>query len=259
MSQPAARPAIRRLEWLLAALAALVAFVVPLTVVGWLDKPEPEIRIIASPERLSTLIVDGDARILIVNTDDREGLGAMLGRIAQPWETRPATIIAPASDDIAIGLWEALQRLEPATVIVAGTPGADPLWAEIDAECARREISLTYVSDRASLATDRLTVTIFGALPDQPAARGVVVRRGDVNVAMAFDPVPPPVNAQAVIMNGDPSPLTPDLLVTSDDNPRNPQRHELIVGNLRYVQLILEEDAVRAFGGILRPPLLPTP
>jgi len=254
VSQPAARPAIRRHEWLLAGLAALVAFVVPMTVVGWLDNPSPEVRVIASPTSLSAVVIDGDSRILIVNTDDREGAGAMLGRIARPWEPRPTTLISPSDDDAAIGLWEALQRLDPTTVIVAGVPGANQLWSEIDAECNRRGIDLRYVSDRVLLSTDRLDLTVFGAPPDQPAARGVVLHRGDVNVAFAFDPAPPPVEAQALVMNGDPAPATPSLLVTSNDNPRLPNQHELLVGALRYVQLVIEDDAIRAFGGVLRPP-----
>ncbi|MEX1158369.1 MAG: hypothetical protein WEC79_05505, partial [Thermomicrobiales bacterium] len=142
MSAAAARPTVRRHEWLLAGVAALLAFVVPMSVVGWLADPDPELRVLETSGRLSTLIVDGDARILVINTGDREAAGAFLGRIAQPWEGRPETVVAPADDDAAIGLWEALQRLEPASVVVAGIPGADPLWAAIDAECARRRIDL---------------------------------------------------------------------------------------------------------------------
>jgi hypothetical protein len=253
VSQPA-RWSARRHEWLLAALAALVVFIVPMTVVGWLDDPAPEVRVLASPQRLSALVADGDARVLILNTNDREATVALLGRIAQPWEAKPTTIIAPASDDAAIGLWEALQRLEPASVIVAGIPGADPLWSEIDAECARRDIDLRYISDRALLPVDRLELTIFGTPPEQAGATGVVIRRGDVNVAVAFDAVPPPVEAQALLLNGDPAPAKPDLLVTSDDSPRLPERHEVIVGDLRYVRLVIEDGAVRVFGGVLLSP-----
>jgi hypothetical protein len=254
VSQPAASGRPRRLEWLLAGLAALVVFTVPMTVIGWLDNPAPEVRVLASPERLSALVIDGDARVLIVNTDDREGAVALLGRIAQPWETKPVTVIAPAEDGAAIGLWEVLQRLDPVSVVVAGVPGADPLWSAIDAECARRGIDLRYISDRASLPIDRIELMVFGVPPEQAGTPGVVIHRGDVSVAVAFDATPPPVEAQALVLNGDPAPATPDLLVTSDDSPRSPARHELLVGDLRYARLVIEEDAVRVFGGVLRSP-----
>jgi hypothetical protein len=254
VSGRAARPTIRRHEWLLAGIAALVAFVVPLTVVGWLDDPQPEIRVLGTDQRLSTLVIDGDSRILIVNTDNREAAGAFLGRIAQPWESKPQTIVASASEEAAIGLWEALQRLEPSSVIIAGIPGADPLWAAIEDECTRRQIDLHYVSDRATITTDRLSLTVFGAPPEIDTGRGVVIRRGPVSVLVALDAVPPRVEAQALIFNGDPAPATPDLVVTSDDSPRTPSHHEVLVGDLRAVRLVIEEDVVRVFGGVLRPP-----
>lgn len=254
MSAAAARPTIRRHEWLLAGVAALVAFMVPMTVVGWLDDPQPEIRVLETAGRLSALIVDGDARVLVINTDDREAAGAFLGRIAQPWEERPQTLIASSDDGAAIGLWEALQRLDPSTVVVDGIPGADPLWAAIDAECSRREIELRYVSNRATLSTDRLVLTVFGAPPETEIGRGIVVRRGTVSVVIALDTLPPPVEGQALIFTGDPSPASPDLLITSDDAPRTSPRHELLVDDRRAARLVLDEDAVRVFGGVVRPP-----
>ncbi len=253
MNTPPEPASIRRREWVLAGIAALLAFTIPMSIVGWMDDPEPELRVLETVSNLSALVVDGDARILVINTGDREAAGAFLGRIAQPWEARPTTVIAASTDDAAIGLWEALLRLEPSTVIVAGIPGADPLWAAIDAECARRQIDLRYVADRALVTTDRLQLTIFGNPPGAGSGRGVVVRRGDVNVVIAIDGTPPPADGQTLIFNGDPSPATPDLLVTSDDEPRRPRQHELLVDDLHAVRLVIGENAVRVFGGLLRP------
>ncbi len=254
MSGRAARPTIRRHDWLLAGVAAFVVFIVPMTVVGWLNDPQPEIRVLETDERLSTLVIDDDARILIVNTSNREAAGAFLGRIAQPWEPKPQTIVAAASDEAAIGVWEALQRIDPISVVIAGIPGADPLWSAIEAECASRQIDLRYVTDRATITTDRLHLTVFGAPPETDTGRGVVIRRDTVSILIALDAVPPRVDAQALIFNGDPAPATPDLVVTSDDSPRTPSHHEVLVGDLRAVRLVIEEDAVRVFGGVLRPP-----
>ena len=258
MSAPAARFTIRRHEWVLAGLAALLAFVIPMTVAGWLDDPAPELRVLKTSRHPSTLIVDGDARILVIQSDDREATGAMLGRIAQPWEARPQAIVSSSEDDAAIGLWEALQRLEPATVVVAGIPGANPLWATIDAECANRRIELRYIADRATLATERLDLTVFGTgVTVSDGGRGVIVRRGDLSLVIALDRVPPAVDGQVLIFDGDPSPATPDLLVTSDDAPRSPRQHELLVNDRQVVRLELGINEVRAYGGVLRPPAAP--
>jgi hypothetical protein len=254
VSAPAAAGAIRRREWLLAGIAALIAFVVPLSVVSWLDHPEPEIRLLGSVQHISALVVDGDARVLIANSDNREEAGAMLGRIAQPWEPEPRTIVAPSDETGALSLWEALQRLDPETVVVAGIPGADPLWAAIDAECSRRGIELRYVSDRATLSAGRLDLTIFGTPAEVEGGTGVVIRRGNVNVVAAFDAVPPSVPGQVLIHKGDPSPATPDLLVSTDDTPRTVEHSELLVTGRRYARLVLTADEVRVFGGRLRLP-----
>jgi len=250
----AARPEIRRHDWLLAGIVALVAFIIPMTVVGWLNDPQPEIRVLETDEQPSTLIVDNDARILIINTSNREAAGAFLGRIAQPWEPQPQTIVATSSEDAAIGIWEVLQRLEPSSVVIAGIPGADPLWSAIEAECTRRQIDLRYISDRSTIATDRLNLTIFGTPPETETGRGIVVRRGHVSVVIALDTTPPQLDAQALIMTGDPAPATPDLQVTSDDSPRTPKHHEVLVKDLHAVRLLIDEDAVRVFGGVLRSP-----
>ena len=144
-----------------------------------------------------------------------------------------------------------------ATVVVAGIPGADPLWAAIDAACADRGIELRYISQRATLATGRLDLTVFGTEVAGGGGRGVVVRRGDLSVIIALDRVPPAVDGQALIFDGDPAPATPDLLVTSDDGPRSPRQHELLVDDRRVVRLELGSDELRAYGGVLRSPAAP--
>ncbi len=256
MSASSAHSGIRRHEWFLAGIAALVVFLVPMTVIGWLNDPEPEVRVLDTADTLSALVIDGDDRVLIINTDDREAAGAFLGRIAQPWEPRPMTIVAASDDDSAIGLWEALLRLEPATVVVAGVAGADPLWAAIDAECARRGIALRYVSGRVLISTDRLELTVFGTPPGTDRGRGVVVRHESISVLIALDGVPPAVDSHALVFNGEPPATMPDLLVTSDDAPRTPVLHEVLVDDRRAARLVLEEGAVRVFGGVLRSPAL---
>lgn len=254
MSARAAHSGIRRREWLLAGISAFVVFLVPMTVVGWLAESHPEVRVLDTADTLSALIVDGDARVLVINTDNREAAGALLGRIAQPWEPRPTTIIAASDDDAAIGLWEALQRLEPATVVVAGIAGADPLWAAIDAECVRREIVLHYVSDRVLLSTERLELTVFGVPPGSDHGRGVVVRRDDANIVIALDDVPPSVDSHALVFNGDPPVSSTEVLVTSDDAPRTPLLHEILVDDRRVARLVLDDRSIRVFGGVLRSP-----
>ncbi|MGH9175030.1 MAG: hypothetical protein ACRD1H_11775 [Vicinamibacterales bacterium] len=254
MSRTAAAPARRR-TWVIVALAALMMFVVPMATIGWLADAEPEIRVMLAGRELSSLVIDGEQRILVINTADREAAGALLGRIAQPWEADPTTIVSGSEDLAAIGLWEALQRLEPRTVVVAGIPGADPLWAAIDAYCVQRRIELHYIAERANLATERLEITLFGELPESDSGSGLVIRRGDLNVVIALDEQPPDIDGQVLIHAGDPAPLIPDLFITSNVTPGPSRQHEVIVDERERVTLLIEEHRVRVFDGTLRLPV----
>jgi hypothetical protein len=200
-------------------LLALLTVIVPLAAIDAASEDAPEVRVIAIRGRPTVLIADGDARVLILNTGDRERLRSALGRLGRPWEPDVQLLIAPADDDAAVGLWEALERSEPQQVIVTGLPGAAPLWQAIDNECRQRGITIRYLAGSVTVELGRLTLTVFGA-EEGNAGAGVVVRRGAANALIAFDTALPNVSAQVLVTGADADAARADLIVTTDSATR---------------------------------------
>lgn len=243
---------VARQGWVVGGIVALLTLVLPLGAHALLTDDDPEVRVLETDGRLSALIVDGDARILVIDTKDREMARDALGRLYRPWEARPQVVIAPSTDDAAIGLWGVLQDLDPRQVFVAGVPGALPLWRDIEVECRRREIPLRIVPDLLTVTTPRLSVSLVGREPERDDARAVVVRRGDTNIVLAFDEQRLPVRGQVLVTAGTGQEASADLLVTGSGTPRDTPRPEIIVGRRERVRLVLGTDDVRVYGGARR-------
>ena len=120
----------------------------------------PEMRIAATDRALSTLIVDGDNRVLILNANGPQDARSVIGTLSHPWETKPSTIIVSADQDNVEALWEALQRLEPRQLIVAGAPGADPDWLVIERHCQESGIDVSYLEFETEISVALLNMTI---------------------------------------------------------------------------------------------------
>jgi hypothetical protein len=233
-------------------VVALLVFLIPVALLDWTSDTPPEIRIIETRGRLSSLIVDGEARMLVIDSTDREVARAAAGSLSAPWEARPTIVIASSDDRAATGLWEILQGSTPRRLLISGVPGAHALWAEIERECARRGVELNYVTSHASVQTERLTILVTGVEPERPGPLAVVVRRGGANVVIALDGGSPPIPGQVLVTSGDGLRSPADLVVTPRRAVRQPGHHELLVGRGEQVRLILEADAIRAQGGEAR-------
>ena len=257
LTQPSPQPGfvdrlVARSGWVVAGIVALLTVVLPLGAFALWTEDAPEVRVLETERKLSALVVDDDVRILIIDTRNRERARDALGRLYRPWEARPQILIAPATDDAAIGLWTVLEDTDPRQVLVAGSPGALPLWGEIEAECLRRGIPIQFIDDLTTVTTPRLTVSIFGREPESEDARAVVIRRGDANVVLAFDAGRLPAQGQVVITAGRGDEVPADLLITASDEPRETPRREIIVASLRRVRVVLARDEVQVFGGARR-------
>ena len=166
-------------------LAALLVCGVPLYAISRAAPDQPELRVLATGDQLSALLADGDARVLIINARDRSVARSALGHLTRPWEPHITTLVAPANDNAAPGLLEALERTLPSSVVVVGAPGADPTWAEIERICGERAIALTIITDAASMATARLSVT-FLADAAATGSGALIAQRGDISVLFAL-------------------------------------------------------------------------
>lgn len=239
--------------WVAGLLAGLLTFGMPFLLLEWLTDDPPVVRVARTGGQLSALVADGDTRVLVVNADDREELRAALGKFGRPWEPRPRLLIAPPDDAAAVGLWEALQTTDPERVVVTGVPGADPLWAAIERRCRDAGIELTWLTDRLVVDTARLRLTIFGTAPDTRAGSAVVVRRGGANVVLALDEREQRVAGQVLVTSAEEPRTTADVVVTSRSEPHELTRDEVVVGR-DVVELVLDAQRVRVFGGTHRGP-----
>ncbi|HUG15608.1 MAG TPA: hypothetical protein VMM78_11405 [Thermomicrobiales bacterium] len=231
----------------------LLVLLAPLAVMAVMDDPEPQLRIASTWDHAAVLIVDGDARALVINTNDRELARAVTGRLARPWEPRPLILIAPASDRAAIGLLEALQQGEPGMVVVAGTPGADPLWDAIERECWRRGVTLTYLTGRTSIDLGRVSVDVAAPEPDIDGERVVVVTRGATRVVIALDGGAPEEPGNVLVTGGGVG-AHADLVITTEQASRASSVHEIVVGTRDIVRVSLETSTIRVTGGTPRVP-----
>jgi hypothetical protein len=233
-------------------LAAVLVCGAPLYAIARTAPHEPELRVLATGNQLSTLLADGDARVLIVNTRDRSAARSALGRLTRPWEPAINTLVAPAADGAAPGLLEALERTLPSAVVVVGVPGADPTWAAVERICRDRAVAYTIVTDAAQVTTDNLRLT-FLAGATAPGG-GVIVQRADVAVVIALSANPVAANGQLLISTGTPGAEDAySVQLTSDPQAGHTQR--VVVGETRPIRVTIEAERLRVGGGTRLDPL----
>ena len=230
--------------WLVSCLVALVVFATPLLVAGALTKAAPEIRFIQTGKNMSALFVTHQERVLIINSDDRGVTRSALGRLARPWEPATTTLLAPADDDAAIGLWEALRDPRIQQVIVVGVPGRDPIWSRIERECVQRGVEIEYITATSHVELTDATLTI------EPTGMTIGVHsRGSV-VAIALTNQPPSLAANVAVVN-DLTTLPPAAdLVLAPSFPNEVLEAPVVkVNDRETVRLVFQHMTVRVQGG----------
>jgi hypothetical protein len=238
-------------------LATLLVCGAPLYAFARTEPHEPELRVLATDKQLSALLADGNARVLIINAQDRSVARAALGRLTRPWEPDITTLVAPSRDDAAPGLLEALERTLPSAVVVVGLPGADPTWAEVERICRERGIAYTIVADEAQLTTDTLSITmVAGATVTDSGA--LIAQRGDISVVIALGASRVAAHGQVLVSNSALSGASDSAVqLTSDPHAGATQR--VVVDDIRPVRLTIESERLRVSGGARLDPRLPAP
>lgn len=232
--------------WLVSWTTALLVFAVPLIVSGAMKQDAPEIRVIRTGETFSALIVTTGARVLIINSNDRGLTRSAVGRIARPWEPRATTLLAPASDEAAIGLWEALRSPRVERVLVAGVPGSDPIWSGIERDCAKRGIPLEYISTAGVVNLSDVVLMI------DPAGPSIRLLSGDASVSMALGDENTFQPAHVVVVNTASSLMgNADLLVSTSVPNEGTEVPVLTVDNREMLRLVFDGSTIRLHGGTL--------
>ena len=238
----------RSRDWVVAGACAVIAFSIPFLIITALAERHPEIRLVQTGDGISALIVDGRARVLVVNSNDRTHTRAALGRLARPWEPDFSTVISTAEDDAAPGLWEALEYPALRRVVIAGLPGSDPVWSWIETEARKREIEVHFAGEPISLSSENLQIEVQpGTTPEMAY---VSVTQGNVVVLVGLGALPPQIPAQTLVTHYGPGdieqyPLT--VMPASTASSLTPGT--VLMGENSVVTLVLEEEQLRVRGG----------
>ena len=164
---------------------------------------QPEIRVSATDQAISTQIVDGRQRILILNARGPQDARSVIGRLNRPWEPKPSTMIVDANRrHIAEAVWESIQRLPLQQIIVAGAPGDDPAWTTIDRHCRDHNIDLRFLDNQTTIRLESLQLMIHP--PDDGSGFGggfVDISSGPLVVTIAMSGVP--VHGRRHVIVGD--------------------------------------------------------
>jgi hypothetical protein len=102
--------------------------------------------------------------------------------------------------------------------------------------------------------TERLTVTILGSPPDVPAPATVVVRHAGSNVVIALDERQPAADGQVLVTSAESPRTTAQVVVTDWSEPREVDRHEVVVERREVVEIVLDDRQIRFLGGQRREP-----
>lgn len=242
----------RRLLVIIGLVAAVVA-AAGIPAVLWLTTPhQAQVIVTNTGGQPSAMIEEPDRRILILNTVDREEALSIVSRLSMALSTYPDIVIAPANDEVAPALLAIVDEVQPATVIVAGAPGAASAWTSIEQSARRLGIDVRYTGDLVTIDGGLLQVAVLGTRDDAQAS-AVVVRRRSMSIVIALTPGRIPASGQTVV-TGDPDAApSADLIVTTDDTAGRPAKQlEVVVERGDTVRLELEPTSVQVFGGTRR-------
>lgn len=236
----------RRRHWA-AGIAAALALTLTVIWSGAGRDPGSELRVAATGDTLSASLVDGDHVIHFANAERPADARAALGVLARPWERQPGVVIAGASERIANGLWETLQRLSPRQLIVLGAPGDSEQWLTIERYCRDAGIELRYLESPTRLELTSLSVTL---VPSESESHAIIAN-GQMRVALAVGGLPADGRYHALIGDGNvPASLSADLVVTPTGiDPPGDGVRTLTVEEGRRVTLVFEAAAIRVRGG----------
>jgi len=242
-----------RRMWCAALIGFVLTIALPLLAIAEMTDEPPEVRVLQTDGRVSSLIADGAVRILVLNTTDPRTALSALGE-ARPWEPAPQVIIAPSDNEAAVGLLAVIRAANPQAVIVAGLPGANLEWHLLERECRERGIDLEFTVGNMRIAGESLSVTVSGVGTDMDVGRVVVVRRDDngATLALALDRGVPDVSAHALVTTGKAEAAQAVLTITTSDEPRRVTHAEVALGFRERARIVLARGGIEIFGGTFR-------
>lgn len=211
----------------------------------------PELRIAATNRAVSAQLVDGEYRVLILNARDPRDARAVIGKLAQPWEPRPSTIIVGADRDNASALWEALHRVEPRQIIVAGAPGDSTDWSAIERHARERQIQISYLERPTAIELDSTTLTISPPIDAGPISNPsfVEIGRAESLIAIELAGLPERGRYHLSVSAEPPGPhIWSSLAVTMNDSSPSGSGRTILLSPGERIDAVVEPDRLRIQG-----------
>ena len=211
----------------------------------------PTLRLAATSRAINAQIIDGDHRILILNAASPRDARSVIGQLNQPWEARTATVIVGADRGNAEALWEAIQRLEPRQIIVAGAPGDSVTWSAIERHAREHAIDISYLSAATTIALDAAMVDLHPPVEDGNGSAGsyVEVKLFESRVVIGLGGLPRQGRYRVIASEGAPGPnLWGDLRISTTGGFVAPVGRSILLGPGDRIDASLERDRIRISG-----------
>lgn len=237
-----------RRHWAVGAICGLLlAAILIWPVVG--GSQSPEIRIAGTSRALSVLVVDGDARILLLNANGPQDARSAIGTLNRLWESEPSIIVVGADRKNGEALWEALQRLRPRQLIVAGAPGGEPEWIMIERYCKDAGIEISYLEEQAAIQLPSIKLTIMPPDSARDAPSWVEVQSGTISAAIGLGGLPDIGRRHLAITDARNSTGTwSDVQVLAGQSRGGESGRSIGLGPGERINVILEPDRIRIQG-----------
>ncbi|CAN5529544.1 hypothetical protein BH23CHL2_BH23CHL2_11320 [soil metagenome] len=239
-----------RRHWFVATTVG-VALIIGLTWLTTAGAGTPELRIAATNRAVSAQIVDGEYRVLILNARDPRDARAVIGKLAQPWEPRPSTIIVGADRDNASALWEAVHRVEPQQIIVAGAPGDSTDWSAIERYARERQIQVSFLEKPTAIKLDSTTITVSPPIDAGSISNPsfVEIGRSESLIAVELAGLPQRGRYHLSVSAEPPGPhVWANLAVTMDDSTTSGRGRSILLRPGERIDTIVEPNRLRIQG-----------
>lgn len=146
-------------SWLLGLTVASLVVLVPLTVIAWTSQPVLSLELIRTRSSFSGMIQSSDHRVMFSTAWSPADARSFYGDVTTPWDPRPASLIVPASDTVAAGTLELLERAKPRQLVVLGVPGASPDWTAVERTARANDVQLVWVTELVTFDVGQGRVT----------------------------------------------------------------------------------------------------
>lgn len=160
-------------------------------------------------------------------------------------------MIVGADRGNADALWEAIQRLEPRQIIVAGAPGDSITWSAIERHARQHDIAITFLGRATAVALDTLTVEFHPPVDGTSVVAGsyVEIELSESRILVALGGLPRHGRYRVIVAEEAPGPnVWGDLRISTTSGPPDQVGRSILLGPGDRIDATLEPERIRISG-----------